>query len=478
MEKTTEKIVKEAIQWVEENKGSKVESKGTYTSPRISSEVMDCSVPLTFDHYSKCSMSCIYCFSFFFKSNNAMLAEGSSRRVPFILRSADMCKMVKTMCGENISDERSRALYNHFYSKKFVLHWGGLADPFCNHEAINKEGLTFLNALGEMNYPTLFSFKGSTINKDPYVKLFDKYSKQKNFAFQTSIITFDDKRAKEIEIGVPPPSMRIKTMEMLYQMGYWTILRLRPFIIGITDETIDELLDASLKAGIKGISMEFFALDARANVHMLSRYKWLAKQMGIKNLMAYFAKLSPLERGTYRRLNWKIKEHWVKKVFLFCQKNKLVFACSDPDFKELCSSGSCCGMPDHYPPNPLLENWSHDQLAYHLKEARKRYHRTGERAILTFDGVYSDKATYLDDLAFHDDHVAVIGQKQYIRNATTVRHVILRHWENVNSSANPRNYFDRKLEVHGKDSKGHTTYIYLPRPYEEEWKKEGIDLCY
>ncbi len=454
-----------------------VELPGTYQSPRVSSETMDCSLPMTFDHLSICGgHKCLYCFSFYSKSNNAMLAEGSSRRVPVNLRSADMPKMMFTMQGKGITDKRSQSLYDNFYKKKFILHWGGLADPFCHFEAHNMVGYPFINFLGEMNYPTLFSFKGSAILKKEYTQLFEKYSSQKNFAFQISMVTFDNEKAKNVEINVPSPTVRLKIMKMLSGLGYFTILRLRPFILGITDETLDELLDAALESGMKGVSTEFFALDARANAGMIERYKWLAEQTGIDNLTKYFAKLSPLERGTYRRLNWKVKEYWVKKIFLFCQKHNLVFGCSDPDFKELNSSGSCCSLSDNFPANKGLENWSKDQLTYHLKEARKLYHRTGKQKILSFDGVYTKNATFLDDVEFHDDHVSVIGKSQPIRNATTVRHVISRHWNSLGSPANPRNYFDRILEPCGKDSKGYMLYKYNPRPYEAEWVKEGIDL--
>jgi len=34
---------------------------GTYDSPRISSEIADCSMPMTFDHFNLCSKGCAYC---------------------------------------------------------------------------------------------------------------------------------------------------------------------------------------------------------------------------------------------------------------------------------------------------------------------------------------------------------------------------------------------------------------------------------
>jgi len=52
-EKIDAELKKEAKDWVYEHKSAEVTSK-TYTSPRISSELPDCSMPLTFDHYSFC----------------------------------------------------------------------------------------------------------------------------------------------------------------------------------------------------------------------------------------------------------------------------------------------------------------------------------------------------------------------------------------------------------------------------------------
>ena len=65
-------IVEESKKWVLQNKGYTLDkSLGSYPSPRISSELPDCSMPLTFDHLSHCSMGCVYCFAYFFKTNNA-----------------------------------------------------------------------------------------------------------------------------------------------------------------------------------------------------------------------------------------------------------------------------------------------------------------------------------------------------------------------------------------------------------------------
>lgn len=460
-------IVDESKKWVSGNRGIVIHDKGGYSSPRISSEIPDCSMPMTFDHLNYCSLGCLYCFAYFFKSNNPAIKKIS-------LRSVDVDAMARDLQGK-ATTKQGRIFYEHFYKRKFLLHWGGLADPFCYFEQKNRTGLKLIHTLGEMNYPTLFSFKGEAIFRKPYVQAFEEYAEQSNFAFQISIITGSEELARKIEIGVPSPSRRIDALKMLSEMGYWTILRLRPFIIGISDHGLDDLLDRALKAGIKGVSMEFFAMDCRSNEGMKKRYEWIAKQIGVKDLHKYFSTLSPSERGGYMRLNRLVKEPYVRKVYEFCAKHDLVCAISDPDFKELNTSGSCCGMPDNFPANPLLENWTKNQLTYHMKEARRLYHKTGERMILRFGEVYGDES-YLDAKELANDHVDVIGMCCADRNSITQRNILQKKWNNLNSPSCPRNYLHGKVMPNGTDKEGNLTYIYTPSEYEEKWKEEGIDL--
>ena len=459
-------IVKEAHRWTVENNGT-VCADHSYNSPRISSELPDCSMPMTFDSYNYCSMGCTYCFAYFFKSNNPGIKE-------IKLKSVNSERMIEALRGCP-KTSRDKLLHKHFYSKKFLLHWGGLADPFDSFEKTNNIGLKLVEALGEANYPTLFSSKGSTILDRRYLYVLEKYSQQKNFAFQTSIITNSDKLSTAVEIGVPNTTYRLKVLKTLSDMGYWTILRLRPFIIGISDMELEDLLGRALEAGVRGVSMEFFAMDGRANVGMKSRYDWLSKIMGVKDLQAYFKALSPSERGGYMRLNRLVKEPYVKTVYKFCADNNLVCGISDPDFKELNTSGSCCAMPDNYPENRLLENWTRSQLTYHVKEARRIYHKTGQIKELLFHEVYADES-YLDEIAFTNDHVGTVGICTADAKYLTLRIILQRHWNNLGSPPNPRNYLHGKVMPTRTDENGNLVYAYNPVEYEARWAREGIDL--
>jgi len=457
-----------ALQFVKQNKGLKKVEKEHYSSPRISSEFIDCSLPLTFDQYNYCSYGCLYCFAYYFKTNNPSLKNHLQ------LKSVNLDYVCSLLQGK-LKEDR---YYQHFISKRFVWHWGGLADPFCNFEKTNKDGLKIIELLAKLKYPTLFSLKGDALLQKEFLEIFKQSAPNKNFAFQFSIITADDEVAKYIEIGVPSTTKRLQMMKTLSDMGYYTILRLRPYIIGITNKSIKRLLQQAKEAGANAVSMEFFALDIRSNIGMKERYKHISQLCGF-DIERYYKILSPPERGGYRRLNRRVKEPYVKEVYKFCKENGLLFACSDPDFKELNMTGSCCGLPEQYPNNPELTNFSRNQLTYALKELRKRYWSSGGK----------DKYLSVSDVFFETKYVDWLFDNSLYRDAcvcktslqtgavvnTNYKVQFLRDWNNLASPRCPYNYFHGKIKpTNRKDKEGNFIYEYVPHEYEFEWHKEGL----
>lgn len=414
-----------------------------------------------------CSLGCQYCFALTQKTNNPSFSTK--------LHSINYKAFISTIKGTP-QGSRYKAMHKHFLSKRFVLHWGGMADPFCNFEKSNNIGYKIIKALAREKYPTLFSFKGSAIFRPNFEKLFTKYAHQKNFAFQVSIIAPSDEMSRKIEVGVPVTSRRIQALKHLSEMGYYTVLRLRPFIIGISDDGLDDLLYKAKDAGIKAVSMEFVAIDSRSNKHLLKRYEWMGKLIGT-DLLKYFKALSPSERGGYMRLNRLVKERFVKKIYKFCIDNNILFACSDPDYKELNMSGSCCGLPDNYKENREMQNWSKNQLSFHLKEARKAFHLNGLAGKLKFDKVFSTKNnSFLTTTAFNNDHVSVSTKTSSERRELTYLEIARTTWNNLRSPGNPQNYFHGKLLPVRIDEQENYVYKYVPSEYEDRWAKEGISL--
>ena len=140
-------------------------------------------------------------------------------------------------------------------------------------------------------------------------------------------------------------------------------------------------------------------------------------------------------------------------------------------------SGSCCGMPDEYPENPELQNWTKSQLTFHIKEARKRYHEKGMVTRFKFDKVFDqEEDTYLKSVQLGQDHVGVSDKTASERYGATYGRFARDTWNNLRSPGNPRNYFNGKLMPVSTDQQGNLIYKYVPSEYEERWKEEGIDL--
>ena len=466
-----DKIIRESKTFVRQNRGLVLDrnkkSALSYSSPRVTSEFMDCAQPFTFDHYSHCSLGCTYCFAYSMKTNNPSFNKQ--------LHATDPKKFKQALNGTG--DSKQMAFYNSFFKRRFIMHWGGMADPFCNFELANGIGYEIIEALAKEAYPTIFCFKGPAIYTKKYRELFEKNAHNKNFIFQVSIPIPSDKMAKEIEIGTPLPSKRLRMIKRLSEMGYYTVLRLRPFIIGLTDVGLDELLDKARDAGVKAISTEFFTIDLRATRGQMQRFEWIGQLAGIDDIKEHFKALSPSERGGYMRLNRLVKERHVKKLYTYCKKHGLVFGCGDPDFKELNTSGNCCGPPAVYEDNPELTNWSKAQVAWFIRKARIKYNKNGFISHFHFNKIYDVKQSpFLVEKLFGQDHVTVVGKSTSERYGATYLKFARDTWNNLNSPGNPRNYFHGKLMPVNIDDDDNYVFKYVPSDYETNWPKEGIDL--
>lgn len=442
-----------------------------YYSPRISSELPDCSSPLTFDTYSRCSMRCQYCFSHSQKDINPGTKEAP-------LQGVDPKKLFAMMDGTATTKE-AKKFYKYFFKDRFLFHWGGLADFGCHYERKYGTSFEILEGLVERDYPLMFSSKGPAISDQHYVDLFEKHAKKNSIAFQFSIVTADDDLARKVEPGVPSPTERFEYMKYLSDLGYWTILRLRPFIIGVSDDTLPEMMEQAYNAGAKAISTEFYALDQRCVGSMKKATIKMGQLMGINDIFSYFHKLSPKERGGYCRLNRLVKETFIKTMYLYCQTHDMVFTCSDPDFKELCGSQNCCGLPPKgYHPSRDMNNWSSNQLTSYVMEARIDYHKTGNRRYFSFDEIYGTPNWVFDDIELSHMDIGCTKFPYAMRKQLTLKHLLQEKWNNLRSYANPRNYLHGKLMPVGVDDADNYLYQYTPSAYEKVWVDEGIDLAW
>ena len=95
-------------------------------------EIPDCSMPMTFDTYSKCAYNCQYCFSYFQKSHsmNGYL-DGSVRCVDPEKVKALFEKAMKNDVEH--ANKKERQFFPYIQARR-IMQWGGLADEFDEYE--------------------------------------------------------------------------------------------------------------------------------------------------------------------------------------------------------------------------------------------------------------------------------------------------------------------------------------------------------
>lgn len=408
-----------------------------YNSPRLSYETPDCSMPLTFDTYSTCSFACLYCFSWMERADNPAI---KSRIKKYPITKINF-ERVKNLFLGKAKGKRNKLIYEKFIKPKKVVQWGGLTEPFDNTELKEKESLKLVKFFKEINYPIRICTKGAKVLMQP--EYIEAFRGSKNFIFQWTIITTDDEMAKKIEVGAPVSSERFKAMKFYHdELGIPQIIRIRPFIPRITDKCWKELIIKAKECGAEAISVEWLCIQKMAGVKVRERYKRLSEILGF-DIYEYYKKLSPSEMS-YMRLNPKIKEKYIFAMRDLAHKLGMRFAISDPHFKHLNDTLSCCG---------LGENWNFIVPVYNLalKIAQKKgvvYWKDVEKAI-----DWGKK--------FPGDEIFIARKKDVFRKRKnmTIKDYIQFLWNTTKKHGYcPVLYFSNLLLPIGKDKSGNLIY--------------------
>lgn len=308
--------------------------KTGYSSPRWTGEIADCSMPMTFDTYSNCSFGCVYCFSQYQRGIGGSADSYFAKDV----------KCVNVQKVKDIFTGKKDSQFREYIEQRKTFQWGGLSDQFDGFERKYGKTLELLEFFKEIDYPICFSTKATWWLDDK--RYTDLFKGQKNWNVKFSIITGDEEAARIIEPGVPTPQERIDAIKKFTDLGAGgATLRLRPFIIGVTNRTYKKLIRDCAEAGATAMTTEFFCLERRSVNIARENYKAISDYIG-HDIVEFYAKNSP--GAGYLRLNRKIKEPYVKKMMELAHELGMRFYVSDAHFKE-CSDGTCCcGLSDDW----------------------------------------------------------------------------------------------------------------------------------
>lgn len=407
----------------------------TYSSPRWTGEIADCSLPVTFDTYSNCSFGCVYCFSQYQRGIGGAKYDYLNKKVKCI----DVEKMKKMFTGEK------KGQFWEYLKDRRPIQWGGLSDQFDGYErkyGVTYEMLKFLRNFQDGGYPISFSTKSSWVFFDP--KYQELFKGAYNWNVKFSIITLDEEDAKKIEVGVSSPQERLKAMKVATELGMTTTLRLRPFIVGVSSKNYLELIKQAHDAGATAVSTEFFCLELRSIKNAKEHYDVISNCAGF-DFVEFYKKYS---NGTgYLRLNRKIKEKYFKNMQKLCKELGMRFYVSDAHFKELSDNGCCCGAPAEW-------NYSRGNFSYALQVAKRK----GE---VHWSDIESDMY-FLDTFEWYlaDGFNCNSSEARAKYTDMTMKDYLHYLWNNPKMGQSPYRLFEKVLKPDGYDDKGDLIYKY------------------
>lgn len=407
--------------------------KGYYMSPRWTGEIADCSLPVTFDTYSNCAFGCVYCFSQYQRGVGDSKESYFSKGVKAV--SVDKIKRL-------FNGEMPNSQFWQYIKDRRPIQYGGLSDQFDGFE--RKYGVTYeiLKYLREINYPICFSTKSAWVFHDPkYQELFKGAD---NWNVKFSIITLDEKDAERIEVGVPTPQERLEAMRTYNQLSKGgTTLRLRPFIIGVSDKTYLDLIKAAKEAGATAVTTEFFCLEMRSINQAREHYKVISDCCGF-DIVEFYRRYS--SGSGYLRLNRKIKEQYIHKMQDLCRELGMRFYVSDAHFKETCDNCCCCALDKDW-------NYSRGHFGAALQIAKrtgKVQWRDIEKDMYFLDFKVERAEGFNLSSSENRAHYAGMTMKDYLRYL----------WNAPKRGQSPYKLFERVLKPNGYDEDGNIIYVY------------------
>jgi len=408
-----------------------------YASPRWSWEYIDCSMPMTFDTYSNCGYGCLYCFSTFQRS----IGKPRDNYVKKQVKRINVDK-VKRMFSE---PDKFGWQFKDYIKWKYVLQWGWLSDPMCPIEEDGWAGLEMMQFFNDIEYPVRFSSKSDLILRDDrYLKEFARWKDR--FAYMASIITYDEQVAKRIEAWVPTPQRRMEVLKTLSDVWVWTVLRLRPYIIGVTDRTIKDTINAAWAAGVKACSTEFFCVESRSTPEIRRKFKGISDECWFDIFEMY---RQHSNTNWYMRLSKKFTQPYMDELKKLCDKNNILLASSDPKHKEVNFSNSCCGLPNAW----VFAQVHRGQYLPAINLAKIKWY-------VTWDDL--EKVSILKDVKFWQaDGLNQWSWKLRARYwDLSISDKIKEFWNNPKSANSPYKLFEWLLEPKWVDQKWNIIYLY------------------
>jgi DNA repair photolyase len=399
---------------------------------------------MSFDTYSNCAHQCVYCFAYFQRG----IGHSSDDYLAHRVKPVNVDRVKKMF----LDPDRHAGDFAAYIKARYVLQWGGLSDGFDYYERHFRVSLELLRFFREIDYPVSISTKGTWFLDDPEYR--EVLEGAKNTHWKYSIICTDEEKAKGLEAGCPSPAERFEAMRQLNELGVGaTTLRLRPFIIGVSDLDSDELLERAVDVGCYSMTTEFLCIEKRASKNHRQRYDRISEIVGY-DVWEYYRRHSFSGSGLMR-LNYDLKRPYIEAMETKAAELGLPFFVSDAHHKERSMGGGCCGLPADGP----LSNWNRGQYSEAIQIAK-------DRGSVRWSDIAED-AEWMKTMSGWK-HANVQDTRSKARNLYNTMFDYLRNvWNTPTSWSSPARYFGGALVPAGLDESGDVIYVYN-KPFVED----------
>ena len=228
--------------------------------------------------------------------------------------------------------------------KSIPFRLSTLIDPFQPIEREFKLSRYVMKLCLKFEIPLVINTKATLLLDEDYLRVLKKLYDKEIVIVQVSLSTINNNIAKVIEPNVPLPSERLNLCEKLSNEGIPVIIRLQPFIPGITDYEIEEIIKQCKYVGVKQVIVEAL----RDEIENLRIFKEIAYDKSIYEDLNMWIPYSPsvqLPTKVVRpNVDWRLKVF--EKVRELCVKYGLEFATCKEGFYHLHTAKNCCGI--HY----------------------------------------------------------------------------------------------------------------------------------
>ncbi|RLG52655.1 MAG: hypothetical protein DRN96_02055 [Thermoproteota archaeon] len=203
-----------------------------------------CPYPTRLELYSGCSHSCVYCYRSWVK------------RVPAV--------------SPELAERALRKVAERLGEVPVPVRLSTLADPLQPAEARRRRTLRALAALRKLRAPVIVSTKSSLVAEEPYLSLLAEMADERLAVVQVTASLPPDAAAK-LEPGAPGVADRVHAVRELSRAGVPCALRLQPYVPGVSDSWLTELVSMMLDAGVRHVIADGLRAPTEAELRRVYR---------------------------------------------------------------------------------------------------------------------------------------------------------------------------------------------------------------